>query len=211
MIADCANMELETKTRSDPKTGIVFREEHSFFSPAGERQKEASGFHRADGPAIVYRDRASGVTLVEHYFRFGCLSRTDGPASIKRDPATSIVTQEDYAVDGIYHRIDGPARIERHPTTGKVLSEAYYRNGKPHNEVGPSFVLYDERGNVLRADYFIEGKEVAPIDLQQKRKEKDSAQISMSWCATITDPGANKAQRGMKRKSRPSNWPRSEF
>lgn len=182
MIASDVNMEFETRTRIDPTTGIVFVEEHSFYSPPNERQKETSGFHRADGPAVVYRDRASGVAVVEHYFRFGSLSRTNGPASIKRDPATSIVTQEEYAVDGAYHRSGGPARIERDPISGKVLSEAYYNQGRLHRKDGPAFVLYDEYGKVLKADYYLDGKEVCPNVLEHRLGTVQPKQSSTKIC-----------------------------
>jgi hypothetical protein len=56
--------------------------------------------------------------------------RADGPARIERDAATGIVTHEEWAKDNKWHRADGPAVIERDAKTGAVTSEEWWKKGK---------------------------------------------------------------------------------
>jgi len=203
--ADMEEIEYGVKTRRRGASDIVASEEHTFYLPPTREQKAVSGYHRADGPAIIIRNPSNGIATTEHYFVFGQLSRHDGPASFKRDARTAVVTQEDYAVDGAYHRVDGPARIERDPTSGKVLSESYYHRGKPHREDGPSFVLYDERGNVLRADYFLDGKEINRSEFVARRQFKGhSVRASAQWHTSANETKSNPTRRRNRHNSHPA-------
>ncbi|KAB2912707.1 MAG: hypothetical protein F9K29_18275 [Hyphomicrobiaceae bacterium] len=195
------HVEFEMTTRTNADNGVVFSEQHRFIAPKSKEGEITAGHHRTNGPAIVYRNPDTGDTLDEHFFFYGRLSRVDGPASIKRDPRTLVVTQEDFAIDGRYHRIGGPARIARDAVSGRVCSEAYYFNGKPHREDGPAFVVFDEHGKMLRADFFIHGREFTEQEFRKRQLLPERSTVVNSWRESTTSPisgGASEARRARR-------------
>ena len=181
--------EFETAIRRDSKTGIAFSEIHRYLAENVNGNWTTAQYHRADGPAIVYRDRSSGDVLTEHHYVLGKLHRIDGPASIQRDPTTRVVTSETYAVDGKLHRIDGPAQIDRDARTGKLISEAYHLNGSPHRIDGPAFVAYDRDGNPTRCDYYIHGRPVSKHELPNLGSSPRS-ELDQQWRGASSRPAA---------------------
>jgi hypothetical protein len=85
---------------------------------------------RADGPAYIRRDAATGTVTCEVWHKNGALDRADGPAYIERNAATSILTREGWYKDDKLDRADGPAIILRDAATGTVIYEAWYRDGQ---------------------------------------------------------------------------------
>jgi hypothetical protein len=55
---------------------------------------------RADGPAVIERDRVTGVVIVEQWFKDGKPDRADGPAIILRDPMTGDITFDEWLKNG---------------------------------------------------------------------------------------------------------------
>jgi hypothetical protein len=87
--------------------------------------------HRAeqDGPAVIETSEATGVVVLEQYYRDGQLHRDHGPAWIDRDPETGTVVSEVWVKNGDYHRDDGPALIGRN-ADGEVTTEDYWQHGE---------------------------------------------------------------------------------
>ncbi|WP_022669440.1 hypothetical protein [Desulfospira joergensenii] len=55
----------------------------------------------------------------------------------------------------LLHREDGPAQIKfsgRHP-----VYEAWFKDGLRHNDIGPAIKQYDEQGNVICAENWLNG------------------------------------------------------
>jgi hypothetical protein len=102
-----------------PETGFI-----------SEDWRKDGKLDRADGPASIARDTATGTITGELWFKDDKLGRADGPARIHRDAATGKVTFEGWYKDNLPDRADGPALIERDPTTGIVTREAWWSDGK---------------------------------------------------------------------------------
>jgi hypothetical protein len=78
----------------------------------------------------IWRDRRTGVVLMEDWRKNGQPHRIDGPCYIWRDPVSNIMTHESWSKDGQSHREDGPAIVKRNAATGKVTFSAWYKNGE---------------------------------------------------------------------------------
>ena len=79
----------------------------------------------------IETDAETGVVTRETWRnKKGKLDRADGPAVIKRDRITGTVTYEAWWKDGKRDRADGPAIIRRDAATGKVTSEEWWKDGK---------------------------------------------------------------------------------
>jgi hypothetical protein len=70
------------------------------------------------------------VTRPDGATRIGRLDRADGPALILHDPATGAVTGEEWSKGGKLDRADGPAVIVRDAVTGKVTREEWWKDGQ---------------------------------------------------------------------------------
>jgi len=77
-----------------------------------------------DGPAYIVRDEASGVVLIERYWRDGVMHRDRGPAETERK-ADGTLFRELWVCDGQWHRApgEGPAVIIRDTDKGTVREE----------------------------------------------------------------------------------------
>lgn len=100
----------------------------------------ASGFHRTDGPAILYPDGR------EEWYRDGTRHREGGPAIC--GGAVSAWYQ-----DGQRHRTDGPAYV----TAGG--REEWYQEGLLHRMDGPA-ICDPETGD----EWYVRGEVASPFD-----------------------------------------------
>lgn len=99
-----------------------------------------SGFHRTDGPAMLYPDGR------EEWYRNGVFHREDGPA------ICGGAVQAWYR-DGVRHRVDGPAYVT---SEGR---EEWFLNGVRHRDGGPA--IHDpEQGD----QWFLNGEAISPLD-----------------------------------------------
>jgi hypothetical protein len=78
----------------------------------------------------IDRDDATGVAVFEEWTQGdGTQNRIDGPAMIVRDRSTGIVTTERWIRNNEIHRDDGPAVILR-TSTGRVYSSEWFKHGE---------------------------------------------------------------------------------
>jgi hypothetical protein len=70
------------------------------------------------------------TVISETWHKDGKPDRAEGPARIMRDAATGIVTYEAWYRDGKKDRADGPAYIERDAATGKITHEEWWKDDK---------------------------------------------------------------------------------
>ena len=139
-------------TERDKPTGTVTHEEW----------RKDGKLDRADGPAWIVRDKATGVTY-EEWWKDGKLDRADGPAWIVRDKATGTVTREAWWKDGKLDRADGPAGIVRDKATGAVTHEEWRKDGKLDRADGPAWIVRDKAtGAVTREAWWKGGSRVDP-------------------------------------------------
>ena len=106
----------------DIETGVVVREQWLVAVKVANGMVDG-GHHRLDGPADIWRDPSTGVTVLETWYKDGFRHREGGPAQIAYDLDTGVVTSEVWMVEGRHHRLDGPAMIRRDPKTGKEIAK----------------------------------------------------------------------------------------
>jgi hypothetical protein len=114
-----------------------------------------------DGPAVVRRDRGTGVIVEEQYWRNGKRHRAGGPARIRRDEMGQVLLEAWYR-DGALHRDhrEGPAYMDEDFDGLGIHCEEYHENGKWHrpSEIGPAIVNRDRADRVVREFYMEHGK-----------------------------------------------------
>jgi hypothetical protein len=113
----------------DHQTGVVTAEYWGLDHPSDSAA--VCNYHRVDGPSVVMRDHATGVTYYECWYLNGKLHRENGPAVIRRSVKTGVVVKERWMRDGQAHRADGPAEIVRNPNSGAVTATRWWRDGQP--------------------------------------------------------------------------------
>lgn len=96
--------------------------------------------HRADGPAVVRVDTASGTIVYEEYWQHGTRHRDSGPAILRRHAATGRIMVEKYYVAGQLHRSHGPAFFRQNPLTGVIANQEHWVEGRQHRLGGPAVV-----------------------------------------------------------------------
>ena len=73
-----------------------------------------------------------------------------------------------YKVNGVRTRDDGPAVIHYH--NNKVTREAWYRNGYLHNDSGAAVISYDENGNIIQQEWYLDGERLSVFDFDTCEK-----------------------------------------
>lgn len=125
----------------DPKSGPAW---YSVEDGIIEIRYQVRGaFHRdeRDGPARTQIHEATGIVVVEDYWRHGKENRTDGPAHVSRDPVTGVTVHEEYHQDGKQHREgDSPALLIRDASTGIVTMAHYILNDRMYRDDGPAWI-----------------------------------------------------------------------
>ena len=95
-----------------------------------------------------------GELIKEEYFnKKKELSREDG-AAIKRY-SKGVLCMEEWYVDNEIK--DGISQISYH-SNGQIKETLHYYKGKIHSSNGPAFLKYDEQGNVIDLEYWINNK-----------------------------------------------------
>jgi hypothetical protein len=78
----------------------------------------------------------------EEWRRGGDLDRADGPAEILRDAATGTTVKEIWYSNGVKHRPNGPAETLYSAKTGNKTEETWYAWGKKHRIGAPAHTLW---------------------------------------------------------------------
>jgi hypothetical protein len=120
--------------------------------------------HREDGPAIVIRNRRTGIVLREEYFYLDKEHRTDGPAMVCRNENGSLDCESWYR-DGFLHRDGAPAHRAYRPD-GSRLAEVWWKNGVMHRDPrdGPALTHWDSDGTVSWRKYCLDGEKIQHDD-----------------------------------------------
>lgn len=136
----------------DPVTHIALTEEW--------RTKDGK-LDRADGPAVIRRDRETGAVCTEEWWKNDLPHRSDAPAMIYRDPKTGVATFEGWYNDGMLTRDNAPAWIVRDEKSGSVIFQSWAKNGVSMDDSLPSplAVLLPKRP---RPDASPQGDDPAP-------------------------------------------------
>ena len=148
----------ERRIRTDLDTGVDFEE---IYRRNGKPHRDPK-----EGPALILRNRATGLIENEEYCWHGRLHRGGGPAWIRRRiaPGTNeVIVEEEYRRHGRRHRdtSEGPAELRRNETTGIVLHESYYENNELHRDpaAGPAAISRDaSTGRVVGEAYWVRGQ-----------------------------------------------------
>ncbi|MEP3296279.1 MAG: hypothetical protein ABJO27_07345 [Pseudoruegeria sp.] len=99
------------------------------------------------------------VTLLEIWEKNGEMCRPNGPALTERSDITGNVLLEIWCCSGAEHRSDGPAVTEfQDDKTPMPLRCLWMWYGKKHRRGGPALKEWDESGNVVREEWWIDGK-----------------------------------------------------
>ena len=118
-----------------------------------------------DGPAYIMRDEATGVALIERYWRNGVIHRDHGPAEIERKP-DGTVFREAWVRNGEWHRApgEGPASVVRQGN-GIDFFE-WHVMGKPHRDPreGPALIRHDRIKGTVQEEFWVEGGYRAAAD-----------------------------------------------
>ncbi len=74
---------------------IVVSEHHDATGVVTHEEWMKDGkYDRADGPAIITRDRDSGAIALETWYKDGKLNRADGPANIQYNTRGKVIEEE---------------------------------------------------------------------------------------------------------------------
>lgn len=102
------------------------------------------------------------IALFELWEKDGEMCRPNGPALIERSNRTGQVVLEIWCRDGKEHRPDGPAVSEyRDDPTCMPVRRLWMWQGKKHRRNGPALEEWDETGNIVRTEWWIDGQRLS--------------------------------------------------
>lgn len=151
------------------ETGVIV---HEVYREGNVRHRDPR-----EGPAEIWRDAATGVTVRESYMWRGRLHRDDGPAEIERDAVTGVVCRHAYWCHDLPHRDsrEGPSETYWDHATGRIAYyEVYYTHDKPFRaDGGPCIIDRDEKtGEIISAGTFTEPGTPEPEPTERQKRHQ---------------------------------------